>query len=280
VDFGPTAAYERRFVFIGPGQRLPTALMLDFVALSDGQGLQRGVRVRLADGADWVSLMDEGWRMDQMRDPWRLVPHPPLAIIAGDGDEVTGLIVRGDTEVRLDPGAPFAEHAPDRGTQLVLRQARLTVGADLVQGILLDAQLGRALDPAATREPGDDGEATPSARPGGEAFLLGADGLYLVFATTGSGRIAWLHANGRDDVRRGAQLQAVGWERADDGTRTASTWRILGGDMEGELEAEVWDGVDVLNVPTAEGIGYAVATGWVEIDGARQEVYGLVRHVR
>jgi hypothetical protein len=280
VDFGPTAAYERRFIFLGPGQRLPTALLLDFVALSDGHGLQRGVRARLADGTEWVRLMDEGWRMDGMRDPWRLVPHPPLALIVGDGDDLIGLVVRGDTEVRLEPGAPFAEHSPDRGTQLVLRRARLTVGADIVQGILLDAQLGRALDPTATRGREDDAEATPAARPGGEALLLGPDGLHLVFATTGSGRIAWINASGRDDVRRGAQLQAVGWDRTDDGTRTASTWRVLGGGLEGELEAEVWDGVDVVNVPTAEGIGYAIATGWVEIDGVRHEVYGLVRHVR
>jgi hypothetical protein len=287
TDFGPTAAYERRFFFLGPGQRLPTAAMLDFVALSDSLGLRQGVRARLADGTDWMRLLDAGWQMDRMREPWRLVPHGPLALIVGDGGELNALVIRGDMEVRIEPGPTVAEFSPDRGTQLVLRQGRLALGAELVHGVLLDAQLGRALDPSVSRDAGheesavdDDGDATPAARPGAEGLLLGANGFHLVFATAAAGRIAWIHEDGRDDVRRGAQLQAVGWERVDEAVQVPNAWRIVGGGLDGQLTAEVVDGAGLAAMTDAEGIGYAIVTGWVEDRGDRREVYGLVRHVR
>lgn len=291
VDFGPTAAYERRLVFLGPGQRLPTAVILDFAALSDSLGVRRGLRARLADGTEWLRLMDAGWDMERMRDPWRLVPYGPLAIIVGTGDELSALVVRGDTEVRVEPGAPLAERALDRGTQLMLRQARVTIGAELVQGILLDAQMGRALDSTAARHPyydpdsdfeqPTDDEATPAARPGSEAFLVDNAGYYMVFATAAAGQTGWVHSQGRDEVLRGARLTAVAWEQVQTGAQVPNAWRIAGpGNLAGELDAEVVDGVDVTGAADVEGIGYAIVSGWVEDRGVRREVYGIIRHVR
>lgn len=290
VDFGPTAAYERRMVFLGPGQRLPTAAIFDFVAVSDSLGLRRGVRARLADGVDWSRLMDEGWTLDRMREPWRLVPYGPLKLVMGDAGELSALVFRDDMEVRIEPGPPLAGHSPDAGTQLVLRRGRLAMGADLVHGVLLDAQLGRALDPAAARTDaapedgsGEDGgeEPTPSGRPGAEAFLLDNGGLYVVFSTASSGQLAWLHRDGSDDVRRGARLTAIGWEEADEGLRVPNAWQVTGrGELAGELVAEAVDGVDVSGVPDLEALGYAIVSGWIEDAGERHELYGLVRHVR
>jgi hypothetical protein len=294
VDFGPTAAYERRVVFLGPGQRLPTAVIMDFVALSDSLGVRRGVRARLADGSEWIRLLDLGWVMERMREPWRLVPFGPLAILVGDAGELSAIVVRGDTEVRLEPGATLAEYAPDRGTQLMLRQARVTVGADLVQGILLDAQLGRALHSTAARDPvfdaelddADDaiaanGDATPAARPGTEALLMDNAGYYLVLAAAAAGQIGWIHWEGRDEVLRGAQLRAVAWEADEDGTRVPTAWEIVGpGDLAGELTAEVGDGVDVTGAADVERIGYAIVSGWVTLRSVRRDVFGVIRHVR
>lgn len=291
VDFGPTAAYERRVVFLGPGQRLPTAVIMDFAALSDSLGVRRGVRVRVADGSEWTRLLDAGWDMERMREPWRLVPHGPLALIVGDAGELTAFVVRGDTEIRLEPGSVLAEHAPDRGTQLMLRQARVAVGAELVHGIMLDAQMGRTLEPAAARDPinradpdagtaGDD-DATPTARPGSEALLVDNAGYYLVFATTSAGQLGWVHSEGRDDELRGTRLRAVGWEEDEEGTRVPNGWEIVGpGDLAGELVAEVVDGVNVTGAADVEGIGYAIVSGWVAYRGVRRDVFGIIRHVR
>lgn len=309
ADFGPTAAYERRLVFLGPGQRLPTAAIMDFVALSDSVGLRRGVRVRVADGAEWTALMDAGWEMEPLREPWTLVPHGPLRLVASDDGDLSAIVYRGDVEVRLEPGSSLAEYSADRGTHLVLRQARLSVGGDLVHGLLLDAQLGRRLDPAMSRpalapeaehspgaieapeapgadDPGGDGgggggEATPSGRPGAEALLLDNAGFYLVFATSATGQFGWIHHEGRDDILRGARLVGAALSESDSGVRVPNRWQIAGhGTLTGELVAEVVEGVEVGRPAEIEGLGYAIVTGWVDYGDGRRDVFGIVRHAR
>lgn len=289
ADFGPMAVYERRFLFLGPGQRLPTAAVVDFVALSDSIGLRRGVRARLVDGAGWTRLMDDGWEMDRMRDPWRLVPYGPLRLLVGDDGELNALVFRHDAEVRLEQGGALAGYTHDPGTQLVLRDARLAIGPDLVHGILLDAQLGRALDPAASREDAtlgdagddDDGHATPAARAGAEALLIDAAGYHLVFVASAAGHVAWIHRGGTDDVRRGARLSAVGWQPGESGIQVANAWQVVGpGGLAGELVAEAVDGIEISGPGEIESLGYAVVSGWIEDRGGRRDVFGLVRHVR
>jgi hypothetical protein len=289
VDFGPTAAYERRLIFLGPGQRLPTAAIVDFVAVSDSLGLRRGVRARLADGSDWSRLMDAGWEMERMREPWRLVPHEALRLVVSDAGDLGAVVFRADTEVRLEPGMVLAELSPEPGLQLVLRQGRLVLGAELVQGIMLDAQLGRSLHvapsrhvPDAERESGTSTDlATPAARPGTEALLVGEGGFYMIFAGSGNAQVAWTRHGQMDDVRSGARLAAVGWELDPDGFRVPNAWQVVGpNDLSGELSAEAVDGVDVSEATDVEALGYAIVTGWILDRGVHRDVYGLVRHVR
>jgi hypothetical protein len=302
ADFGPTAAYERRLVFLGPGQRLPTAAIVDFVALSDSVGLRRGVRVRVADGAEWTALMDAGWEMEPLREPWTLVPHGPLRLVAGDNGDLAAVVFRGDLEVRLEPGGAVAEYSADRGTHLVLRQGRLSIGGDLVHGLLLDTQIARRLDPAMSRAGGapaldrdavtdgagpganeapEGGEATPSGRPGAEALLLDNAGFYLVFASSATGQFGWIHYEGRDEVLRGARLAAAALAESDTGVRVPNRWQVSGhGTLTGELVAEVVDGVEVGRPAEIEGLGYAVVTGWIDHGDGRRDVFGIVRHAR
>ena len=143
--FGPTAAYDRRLIVLGPGEELPTGAIFDFAALSDSSVVERGIRGRLIDGAEWVPLMDSVWEMDSMREPWRLVPLGPLRLIVGDAGELDALVFDGEQMVRLETGSVIAEYSPDAGTQLVLRQGQLRLGDEPIQGILLDAQLARAI---------------------------------------------------------------------------------------------------------------------------------------
>ena len=251
-DFGPTAAYERRMVFLGPGEQLPTAAVFDFSSLSDSTGIHRGVRARVVDGNEWLRIMDAGWELEPMRQPWRLVPHGSLRLMVNEGGEVTSLEVRRDSPVVLEPGSIIAEHAPDAGTQLILRQGRLVLDDQPLSGILLDAQIARAVPPAtapaaavgaatdsatgptnttgnaatgATPGAGSDTVAatlpadtaaavTPTAKAGAEAFLLDNSGYYLVLVDAGSGSMAWIHSGGRNDVLRGARLVSMGEESA------------------------------------------------------------------
>lgn len=311
--FGPTAAYDRRLIFLGPGEELPTAAIFDFAALSDSSSLRRGVRARLVDGQEWVPLLDEGWEMQPMREPWRLVPHGPLKVVVGDAGEMDALLLRGDVELRLEPGASIAEYSPDAGTQLVLRQGRLRLGTEPVTGILLDAQLARAVSPAAARAgfadtaaadsaaaPGADtgsagsetggadetpavADPAPTARPGAEGLLLDNSGYYVVFAPSAEGDMAWVHAGGRDDVRRGARLVPFEWETLrESGVEAPTAWRVSspGEALGGELRAQAADRALLEGGADPGVIGYVIVTGWIEDRGVRRNVYGLIRHVR
>lgn len=276
-DFGPTAAYDRRLVFVGAGDTLPTAAVFDFVTLSDSIGIRRGVRARVLDGGRWRALLDDGWEMEPMREPWRLVPHGPLTLLVTGAGDLGSLLHRDSVTTRLQLGATLAEHSPDVGTQLVLRSARLLLDDDSVPGILLDAQLGRTVNPASVardprppvvREPtrsepgtvagagtdtartdtagadlaGPDAAAgaaaTPIARPGTEALLLDSAGYYAVLAGTSDGALAWIRNTGRDDVRAGARLEPTAWsDPGEPGVRVPTAWRIA--DPAGELTGEL-----------------------------------------
>lgn len=162
-DFGPTAAYGRRLVFLGPGTPLPTAAVFDFTSLSDSVGVQRGVRGRLLVGEEWLPLMDAGWSFGPMREPWRIVPGGDLKVVVSDGGEIAAILSRGEPAVRLEPASLIAETSPDAGTRFVLRQASLAFEEQTLRGILLDSQLGRSVSAASVLSPPPADSMTESA---------------------------------------------------------------------------------------------------------------------
>lgn len=313
LDLGPTAAFERLFVFLGPGDRIPTAAVFDFSALSDSVGVRRGVRGRLADGDAWVPLLDVGWEMGVMHEPWRIVPHGPLKLMVADGGELSAVAFRGEPSVRLEPGALLAEATPDAGTQLLLRQAALVMDGEVVNGILLDAQLartvpasaplrradrgagsgedpggepGREIDPAESPDEGGADAAvlaTPTARPGAEALLVDNSGYYLVLAPSPNGDVAWISEGGRDEVQRGVSLEPIAWTDYLEGNAQVPTaWRIVAPDdgLTGEIQVEAATLTPLTGFHDLSALGYVLVTGWIEDGTPRRSVYGLVRHVQ
>jgi hypothetical protein len=297
ADFGPTAAYNRRFMFLAPGNgSLPTAAVFDFSTLSDSIGIRRGARARLGDGEDWQPLLDAGWEMEPMREPWRLVPHGVLKMVVGETGELSALVVRDSATARLELGETLAEHSPDVGTQLVLRAASLHRAGRTTDGMVLDAQLGRAVNPAlAVRDaaPRTNADAaggdparvspTPIALPGADALLLGDPEYYAVLATASSGSFAWIRNGGRGEVRSGARLEPAAWSDPEEySVQVPTAWHIFApdGELNGELTARATDRVVLRGTGTLEALAYVLVTGWVEDREARRDVSGLVRHVR
>lgn len=279
-DFGPTAAYGRRLVFMGPGEPLPTAAIFDFTSLSDSVGVRQGVRARLLTEGEWQPLMDSGWRLEPMREPWQIVPGGDLKLMVNDAGDLSAVANRGEPGTRLEPGGLIAETSPDAGTQFVLRQAALRIGEETVRGILLDAQLGRALDPGVVPSASD--RPTPIARPGAEGFLVNNSGFYVVFATSGSGAVAWISHGGRDEVQRGATLTPAGWAPASEDTvAMPADWRVTGpGSLSGELSARVTDRIPLTGLDELSALGYILVSGWIGDDNVRRDVFGLIRQVR
>lgn len=293
-DFGPTAVYNHRLLFLGPGAELPTTAVFDFTALSDSIGIRQGVRARVVRGSTWRGLMDAGWEMEPMREPWRLVPHGPLKVIVGGTGDLSAIVHRGAATTRLDLGPTLAELSPDVGTQLVLRTATLDIDGESVPGILLDAQLGRAVNPelAVRRATGsDDGDSvdsvaafpTPIARPGAEALLLDHAGYYAVLTAASSGPLAWIRSAGRSDVRPGARLEPTAWSGADEeSVQVPTEWRVVSpdGELTGELVAQASDRVPLTGAGELRTLTYVLVAGWVQDRSVRRDVFGLVRHVR
>jgi hypothetical protein len=294
ADFGPSAAYERRLVFLGPGSDLPTAAILDFTALSDSAGVRRGARVRWLDAGEWRQVMDAGWEMAPLRDPWRVLPHGPLKVVVNDAGEIGAVSYRGEPSLRLESGRILAESSPDAGTQLVLRQARLMVAdEEAVMGVLLDAQLGRPVRPSgrtpgaaapdSTALAGDTLPPTPVARAGAEALLVADSGYHAVLASSASGELAWISYGGRDEIRREVALEPIAWadfREAD--IQVPTGWRITApeGQVTGELMAEVADHAALPDLGDVAALGYVLVSGWIEDRGVLHEVFGIIRHVR
>ncbi|MFW6331168.1 MAG: hypothetical protein ACOC3J_05525 [Gemmatimonadota bacterium] len=291
-DFGPSAAYERRLVYLGPGPELPTAAVFDFSALTDSTGVRRALRARLFDGQGWTSLVDQSWRMERMRDPWRIVPHGDLSMIVGDAGELGALVHRGEPVVRLAPGSRLAEASPGAGTQLVLREAMLLAGDSTGSGLLLDAQVGRPTTGMTSSAPDDTSHAR-LAWPGTEALLV-SNGYQVVLSTSPVGDIAWVRQEEYDRIHRGVGLHAGGAAPA--GGSLPTGFRIGGPatTLTGELSVETAtfdpsggdpSGGDPSGGPSGDAVGgtpdvgYFLVSGWVEEGGVRRDVFGLVRHV-
>lgn len=279
-DFGPTAAYGRRLLFMGPGEPLPTAAIFDFTSLSDSAGVQQGVRARILQDGEWESIMDSGWRLDPMRESWQIVPGDELRLVVSDAGELAVIAHGGERDVRLEHGSLIAETSPDAGTQFVLRQGTLDLGGGAVRGIVLDAQLGRAVDPSVV--PSATDRPTPIARQGAEGFLANNSGFYVVFATSASGAVAWISHGGRDEVQRGAVLTPAAWSPAgEDDLSMPTAWRVTGpGSLTGELSADVTDTIPLTDFGEISALGYVLVSGWIGDDDIRRDVFGLIRHVR
>ncbi|MFW6205935.1 MAG: hypothetical protein ACOC5I_01725 [Gemmatimonadota bacterium] len=287
-EFGPVAAYNRRFLFLGAGTELSTAAVFDFTVLSDTTGTRRGARIRIADPG-WRTLLDEGWVMGPMREPWRLVPHGPLKMVVTETGDLDALVHRDSLPTRLHLDATLAEHGPDVGTRLVLRRARLVLPDRTFQGVVLDAQLGRSVAPRFTSRvgafPGTGTDTTtalpptPIARPGAEALLV-ADGSYHAVLTTASGGdLAWVRHAGADDVRAGVRIEPGAWTEGPDSI--PSVWQVTSADgqLTGELTHRSSDRADLAGVEDAGTLVYALVSGWIEDRSARRDVVGILRHV-
>ncbi|MEJ2503905.1 MAG: hypothetical protein P8177_11440 [Gemmatimonadota bacterium] len=248
AGFGPSAAYDRRLVFLGPADGPPAAAVLDFTALSDSAGVRRGARVRWLDEGTWSTAMDAGWAMDPLRDPWRVLPHGRMTVVVNDAGEIGAIGFRDDPADSADPAA------------------------------------GPAADSAAAPEPPADSlPPTPVALPGTEAFLVSDSGYYAVLARSTAGEIAWIGYGGREDIRRGVALEPTAWaDFPEADLQVPAAWRISAPDVpiDGELMAEATDRVVLTGPADASALTYVLVSGWVEDRGARHDVYGVLRHVR
>lgn len=281
ADETPPSSFDRRFLFLPEAGASPiTAIVFDFGVLHDSEATRRTARVLLADSA-WSLLMDEAWRMDPMREPWRLVPHQSLRILVGETGDVEALRLDGDS-IRFLPGPTLAEYAPDGATQFQLRDAVLQLDSVRLQGVLLDLQSARPLDEADSPPPRDLARTdTAPASPVGytaDALVLDDAGFRMVIGHSATGPIVWLHHPQWQDVWDGAALAPAEYGLAQPAGRTVPiAWHLIlaSGDTAAELRVA---GTDYATGTDDRLHGAALVRGWIEISGERRDLRGVLRH--
>lgn len=257
----PATTYERRLLFLASGPNLPAAATFDFTAVTDSAGLQRAAGIQLATEGHWSELLDTAWSTDRVREPWRILPHGAMRVMVNEVGEIDALALDGDPGLRLETGELLAESSPDAGTQLVLRSARLMTADTAYEGVLLDAQVGRAQDTIAA-----------SVATSIEALLAHGSDFHAVVFRVGEGLLAWVNDDGESRIHRDVQIERLPGE-SDAAEVEPTAWGIVAvPELSARVAAELADSAAVN--------GYTLVSGWVEDGGVRRDVFGLVRHDR
>lgn len=274
------AVFDRRLVFIGSDEADSLAVIFDFATLDGSTILERYAFAWLSRGLNPEQFLALDWKTEPIREPWRLVPHGPLRLLVGDGEFETLLFRHEAGDLRLAIGEELSQWSVDQRSFFTLRRGELRVAGDMFQGILLDVQSSRRQDPAV---PGDD---EPATQPLGlaatydEFVLTDWRDLFLIVSAIPQRADVWL----RHPEERSWTNVSVEWleEHAYEPARREipARWWIetADGQLRGEIRAEAHD-ILLLDEGARPAIkGVLLATGWIEIDGERTRIFGVVRH--
>jgi hypothetical protein len=276
----PTIRYIREFVFVGERDGVPIAVPFLFGATERGSGyLQREATASLAHGGEWDNFLEDGWAAPAVGGVWKVLPRGDLRVIAGGTSEVEALLFRrGDRSLRVTTDILRASWAPRDEFQYRLFEGSLGLAGRPLRGSVLEVyRVQRTV--------------TGSAIPGGaQDWLFASDGssVHVVLAeaigpeldpgktfawvVTPEGERSW----DRAEVRW-TQMRAVEQARRD--APVAWSFRVPGTDIHGEVFAL---GADLQVGPDRPGRRALQqrhnVEGWIEIDGERVRVFGLLRH--
>lgn len=253
------ASYSRRLVFLAGGEGAPVAAIFDFTTQTEPKAVHRTARAWLGRSDGWDPLLEAAWGGEPMREPWRLVPHGPLRLVVGDGDEIEALVHRAEPDsFRLIPAAARGDWSPNPAAQLLLRGADLTVRGERFTGILLESQVGAPPQAGSTAV---------------EAFVTdGADQHLVVAAGPGGSPIAWL--------RQGEET--LTWEAvslAAPASGSAPAWLLEEplGTLHGEFRTV---GEGLAFAPQVDSLAGTenlhLIRGWIRVRGQRRPVFGVV----
>lgn len=262
---GTAATYDRSFLLLSLRADTPVAAALEFTAVEGPTVIRRTAGAWLARDRTWMELLDQAWETEPMREPWRLVPHGPLRLVVGEGNEIEALIHRAEsTGFRLEPSPPLAEWGAGDAVQLRLRRGTLSLGRESFVGLLLDLQTG-----------------APLTQPGEAEVVFVTDGqsASLVVARGADGRTgAWLRRDTEALEWDRVTLTPIPAEGAGPGAAPGG-WRIAEptGSLLGELDIQ-GEPVTVQD-PTglAGGTRTFMVRGWISVRGDRRDVFGLLR---
>lgn len=267
---GP-AAYAERLLFLPVSDR-DASVLFDFGARVDSAGVERSLQAWTAQDGAWTALDSAVWRIDRMREPWRMVPHGPLRLLVDADGDLEALVYRRETDpLRLLAGEVIGEWSPAQNARLRIRRAEVVVADGPRSGVLVDAHY--RVD-SLVASPADSV---------GAAYLTDGRGTHFVLlhGVVDDGA-AWMREGARNRTWRGVRIEPTSFASAatagDADTtaaagaapeRTPTAWRLAAEDaaVSGELRI----------VGDSGRPGLYDVRGTVEVDGRRFIVHGVLR---
>lgn len=270
--------YERSYTFATERQGQPLAAPFAFQARPRADRHERSARGWLARGPVWDPFLDERWSAAAVGGPWRVLPHGALRLAVGGAAGIERLwFESGERRLRLEIGSPRTGWQGGERERFRVLSGTLVLGAEAIEGPVLEEM--RVL-----RQPARGAPSFARDRlilVDGSGFLL-----YLLHehpaGPTGTQGRSWVLAAGMEEAR---QEGSVSWPevrpleaaRRDIPLRWA--FEAAEADVRGEVSSIAYSssvGEERAGRRAVE-IRYTVE-GWLEMDGERREVRGVVRH--
>lgn len=140
------ARYVTDLVFVGFGRSAPAG-MLRFRHDVTTSMLVRRYRVWLRRGSGWDTALAIRDSLPVPRAGWRVLPGRGLRILAGEGGEIAGLVLRDSAAAfTLRPGRALDEWTSPTGRRSRLLLAAWTSGADSATGLVFERREARSYD--------------------------------------------------------------------------------------------------------------------------------------
>lgn len=271
--------YSREILFVGRRQDEPLVTTIVSRVTDLPSRRVRELRGWLAHEQEWERFLDDRWRARRLGSPWTLVPHGQLRLAATPGAEIENVWFReGSRSLRLEVGGGVAAWNRGSHTRVRLFSGTLAVGAERTRGVV--AELLRLDDSDS------DGRPMPDLT---HLLLASGDSVHLVAAVGGDLRktgpsLAWWR--GAEEVREWQRVELTGLANrplAEARREIPYRWRLSvpDGGIIGEIEArglaaEIGEERGGLR---AVEVRYTVV-GWVEREGRRMEVVGVLKLTR
>lgn len=273
--------YTRDYIFIGERADAPGAAIFEFQVTDRDSTLERRTRGWLAHADTWDPFLDVSWPASEASGVWNILPHDELRIAVGINGDLEQIRYSRDAQsLDLSLGEPLATWSQGEDTRYRVIDGMIHLGQETTPGMILEILRARRV----SRE---DGFAYGDYD---RLFLTDGSDLHLVIAEAIGGEdsdertFGWVLSDGDERVWSEAEVRWLEMRPLDDARRDIPLrWslRIPASDLVGEVEALGFDftlGPDQAGRRAVE-IRYTVE-GWVERDGERHRVFGVVRHAQ
>jgi hypothetical protein len=167
----PGAVYRTSLTFVGQA-RDPSLLQLRFDSRTDSVSIALRYRGWFG-GSEWRPILDHSDTLPVPRAAWRVLPTGPVRILAGEGGEVSSVILDlPEGSLRLDSRGAIGSWNSRTGQRESLRLAELLDDSGAESGLLLARQSAHGVDDALAERTGQAFLVSDTA---GNAILLMRD---------------------------------------------------------------------------------------------------------